>query len=509
MQKLPLGQQDFRQIRQEGFLYVDKTPVIHKFLANKYYFLSRPRRFGKSLLISTLKELFSGSRDLFEGLWIHDKMDWQEHPVIELSFNRLNYANEGLSRTLNQALDEIASTYGISLESSYPSTKFESLIRELAVTNKVVILIDEYDKPIIDYVDDLDQARENRSILKNFYSVIKNSDRYIRFLFITGVSKFSQVSIFSDLNNLIDLTLHPEAATLTGITHEELLANFPEHIAHLQTKQGAYYSNIEQAIRDEYLGYSWNGQDFVYNPFTLLMLFHYNQFSDHWFRSGTPTFLMKLIKERNYSALDIEKQSISISTFDKYEIEDIDLIPLLFQTGYLTVVSQNMRWQTLTLDYPNREVERAFSIHLLATMNGGRTTRTNAMLVEMAQAFEANQLEKFMSLFRSLLKGIAYPMAEVHENYFHSIFYLVVKMLGFYIDCEVLTIDGRIDAVVQTSGAIYIMEFKTGNTEKAITQIREKGYHEKYADDRRPKVLVGLDFDTEAKKLAGYDVQEL
>jgi hypothetical protein len=489
---------------------VDNTEAISRLIdTGQYYFLSRPRRFGKSLLISTLKELFSGSRDLFRGLWIHDKLDWQEHPVIELSFNNLDYAEKGLKHVLDKELSDIASNHQIELANSGYADKFKELIKTLGAENKVVILIDEYDKPIIDYVDDLDQARENRAILKNFYSVIKNSDRYIRFLFITGVSKFSQVSIFSDLNNLIDLTLHPEAATLTGITHEELLSNFTEHIAHLQTKQGAYYSNIEQAIRDEYLGYSWNGQDFVYNPFTLLMLFHYNQFSDHWFRTGTPTFLMKLIKARNYSALDIEDRTITLTMLEKYDIEHLALLPLLFQTGYLTIKAYDPVDRFITLDYPNNEVARAFSLHLLSNMNGGDSDATDVLLTQMVRAFREDAIDKFLSLFRSLLKGIAYPIAEVHENYFHSIFYLVVKMLGFYIDCEVLTIDGRIDAVVQTSRALYIMEFKTGNTEKAIEQIRKKGYHEKYSADRRRKVLVGLDFDTEAKQLAGYDVQEL
>lgn len=374
MRKLPLGQQDFAGIIEEGSVYVDKTEQIYSLLTNKYYFLSRPRRFGKSLLISTLYELFKGRKELFKDLWIYDKIEWKQHPVIHISFNTLSYKEKGLRTVLEEKLDEIAKTYNILQEKTGYSDKFEELIRKLSEEEKVVILIDEYDKPLIDFVDDIEQAKENRDILKNFYSVIKNSDPYIRFLFITGVSKFSQVSIFSDLNNLEDITLSDEFSTIAGITEEEVHNNLADYLERLKKKYAKYFSDVEQHMRDEYLGYSWDGITQLYNPFVLLTLFKSQRFGDHWFQTGSPTFLMKLIKKRNYSAFDLENRTVSETAFNKYDIENLDLVPLLFQTGYLTIKQVNPKRHTYRLGYPNNEVARAFSIHLLANMNRGETT---------------------------------------------------------------------------------------------------------------------------------------
>ena len=506
--RLPLGKQDFEDIRKNNYLYVDKTEQIFRMLEGQYYFLSRPRRFGKSLLISTLSELFKGKKELFEGLWIYDKIEWKEHPVILISFNTIDYKNLGLKTAINKELDSIALKYELSLQETTNANKFKELIEKLAEKEKVVILIDEYDKPIIDYIDNIEQAKENRETMKSFYSIIKNSDPFIRFFFITGVSKFSQVSIFSDLNNLEDITLSEEFASIVGITEQEIHTYFTSYLERLKAKYSAIFPDVEQRMRDEYLGYSWDGKTKLYNPFLLLTLFKSMQFGDHWFRTGTPTFLMKLIKDRKYSAIDLENKKVAGAAFDKYDIENIELLSLLFQTGYLTILHHDPVRQTYTLGYPNNEVARAFSIHLLANFNGGKPEATSGLLLDMVDALEQNRPDKFLDLFQILLKGIVYPIVEVRESYFHSIFYLVAKMLGFYIDCEIMTIDGRIDAVVKTDERIYVMEFKTGNTQKAIEQIRDKGYHLKYSDDPRPKILMGLDFDIESKSLAGYDIQE-
>jgi len=507
MKKLPVGLQSFANIRENDFLYVDKTSLIYQLLQQKYYFLSRPRRFGKSLLVSTLKELFEGRKELFEGLYIYDKVQWKKYPVILIEFNRLNYKDKTLSESLTIDLDRIATFYNVELLKNTPSEKFEELIHKLSVTEKVVVLIDEYDKPIIDYLDDIEHAKQNRETLKSFYSIIKPADDYLQFMLVTGVSKFSHVSIFSDLNHLTDITIGDNFAAIAGITEDEVDLYFGEYMEALQKKFSSIIPDVRQHLRNEYLGYSWNGNSMVYNPFTLLSIFANLQFGDHWFATGTPTFLMKLIKQYNYTALELENNTLMISAFEKYDIENIELVPLLFQTGYLTIKSLNVIRQTVKLGYPNKEVARAFSIHLLANLNGGKVTNTNALLMQMTETLENDNMEKFLELFAILLKGIAYPIVEVQESYFHSIFYLVVRLLGFYIDCEIITIDGRIDAVIKTQKTIFVIEFKTGNTKKAIQQIREKQYHTKYADDKRPKILVGIDFDIASKKMTDYLIE--
>jgi len=509
VKKLPLGQQDFAKIIENGnTLYVDKTEHIFKLITSSdYYFLSRPRRFGKSLLISTLKEIFEGNKELFKKLWIYDKIEWKKHPVIHLSFNMVDYKEKGLKIGLEDELDHIANSFEISLSESSYAGKFKELIVKLSDLGKVVVLIDEYDKPIIDYIENIPQAEANREILKNFYSIIKDSDKYLRFLFITGVSKFSKVSIFSDLNHLSDITLNKKYNNLVGITQQELEDNFSEFIAELQKENNDLYPDIVQPIKEEYLGYSWDAANYVYNPFVLLNLFVNMQFGDYWYQSGTPTFLMKMLKKEKYTVFDLENKTVFASTFDKYDINNISLLSLLFQTGYLTIKHFDLKRNAITLDFPNREVARSFSIHFLAEMNGGKTDKTNSILYDLTMAIEQNRTEDFMVILKSLFKGIAYPLADNKEKYYHSIFYLVIKMLGFNIETEVMTIDGRIDAVLQTDTAIYVIEFKTGNTKKAIEQLIEKQYHVKYSTDKRPKILLGIDFDAEKKCIADYIIE--
>jgi len=509
MKNLPLGQQYFAQIIEDDYLYVDKTQYIFNLLKNKYYFLSRPRRFGKSLLISTLKEIFEGNKELFKKLWIYNKIEWQKHPVIHISFNMVDFKEKGLKLGLEDELNQIGKSFGLSLTESSYAGKFKELIIKLSEREKAVVLIDEYDKPIIDYIENIPQAELNREILKNFYSIIKDSDKYLRFLLITGVSKFSKVSIFSDLNHLSDITLNKKYNNLVGITQLELEDNFAAYIDELQKENQDLYPDIVQAIKDEYLGYSWDGSNYVYNPFVLLNLFSNMQFGDYWYQSGTPTFLMKMLKKEQYTVFDLENKTVFASTFDKYDITNISLLSLLFQTGYLTIKLYDLKRNAITLDFPNREVARSFSIHFLAEMNGGKTDKTNSILYDLTLAVEQNRIEEFMEILKSLFKGIAYPLADNKEKYYHCIFYLVIKMLGFNIETEVMTIDGRIDAVLQTDTAIYVIEFKTGNTKKAIDQLIEKQYHVKYATDRRPKILLGIDFDAENKCIADYRIENI
>ncbi|OQX78143.1 MAG: hypothetical protein B6D61_06140 [Bacteroidetes bacterium 4484_249] len=508
MKNLPIGIQEFSEFDQGNYIYIDKTKYIFELLKNKYYFLSRPRRFGKSLLLNTIKEIFLGNKKMFKGLWIYDKAEWKAHPVIKISFSNIDYQKFGLEQAINNELDDIALNYSVNFKKKSIATKFKELIQILSVKEKVVILIDEYDKPIIDYIDDIPKAEENRKILKSFYSIIKDSDSYIKFFFITGVSKFSQISIFSDLNNLNDITLNRKYSKMLGYTQDELESYFPEYIKELKDAYEGVYTDIIKEIKTNYNGYSWDGKNFVYNPFSVLNLFDNLEFGDYWFRTGTPTFLMKLIKERNYTTFDLINKTIFRSELNKYEITNISLIPLLFQTGYLTIKTSNIKKDTITLDYPNKEVEKSFSIHLLAEINNGKTDKAGSLLIEMSEALEENSVDKFIQLINVLYKGISYTIIDNKEKYFHSIFYIIVKLLGFTIESEVLTIDGRIDAVVFTDNNIYIIEFKAGfDSAKALEQIKEKGYHKKYTDDKRNKTLVGINFNIESKCIDDYKTE--
>jgi hypothetical protein len=367
----------------------------------------------------------------------------------------------------------------------------------------VVILIDEYDKPIIDYMDDIPQAEANRDILKNFYSVVKDADSYIRFFFVTGVSKFSQVSIFSDLNNLKDITLHSRYATMLGWTEEEVKGNFK---AYLQELNKAYQSeDMLPRIREWYNGYSWDGRTRVYNPVSLMNVFDEFIFRNYWFSTGTPTFLMKYIKQEQYTAFDIETSYLTTQFMDKYEIGDINLIPLLFQTGYLTIQTYDINEGVIYLQYPNKEVELAFSEHMLTELVPEKRDKAYNLLLGLRDKLAAYELEEFVDSLNGLLGGIPYTLVSSEEKYFHSLFYLVVKILGFRINAEIMTIKGRIDAAIETRDYIFVLEFKVNQSaEKAIAQIREKGYADKYADDPRQVHLIGLNFDTEARKITGY-----
>ncbi len=510
MKNLPIGIQEFSEFGKGNYVYIDKTKYIFELLKNKYYFLARPRRFGKSLLLNTIKEVFLGNRELFEGLWIYDKIDWGPCPVIKISFSSIAFNEKGLSLAIHDEIKSIASGFGISLSEKYPGAAFKELIVKLSENKKVAILIDEYDKPIIDYIDDIPKAEENRRILKDFYSVIKDSDRHIRFFFITGVSKFSQVSIFSDLNNLNDITLDENYSVITGYTQQELEHYFPDYLVRVKEKYNDVFPDIMPVIKHWYNGYSWDGANFVYNPFSILNFFYKRTFDNYWFRTGTPTFLTKLIKQNEYTIFDLEKKLIYRGDLDKYEITSISLIPLLFQTGYLTIKKVDLREMTLLLDFPNSEVERSFTMHLLADLNDGRVDKASTLLVEITHSLKKNQIEKFIELINVLFKGISYTIVDNKEKYFHSIFYIIVKLLGFTIETEVMTIDGRIDAVVSTGDYIYIIEFKAGqDAMKALDQIKDKGYHQKYSGDKRKNTLMGINFNIDRKTIDDYVVEAL
>ncbi len=352
----------------------------------------------------------------------------------------------------------------------------------------------------------MDKAEENREILKNFYSILKDADSYLRFFFVTGVSKFSRVSIFSDLNNLVDITTDKKYTQIVGWTKQEVEKYFPDYIKRVTEVYKDIFPDIMPEIEKWYDGYSWDGTSRLYNPVSLMSFFDKREFGNYWFATGTPTFLLKLIREKNYTPFDLEKSHISTKILDKYEIKNMSLLPLLFQTGYLTIKHKDLRTRRITLDYPNFEVEEAFSVHLLSEFTIGKVDKTEMLVFDMIDSFAENKTEEFIEYVNYLLREIPYTIAENHkENYYHSLFYLIMKMIGLNIDAEILTIDGRIDAAVRTDENIFIIEFKINQSaQKAIEQIKNKKYADKYRNEKKPVTLIGINFNTDTKEIDDY-----
>ncbi|QQZ29858.1 ATP-binding protein [Thiothrix subterranea] len=503
LQKLPVGIQTFEEIIGKDYLYIDKTEAIHRLIASgKYYFLSRPRRFGKSLTLSTLNAIFSGKRDLFKGLWIENQWDWDnKHPVVHLSFSSIGYREIGLEQAIRQELNKIGAIGGITFpQQASIALMFRQLLEQLARQHgkKVVLLIDEYDKPLIDYLDDIPQARTNQQVMKTFYSVIKDSDPYLEFLLITGVSKFSKVSVFSDLNNLYDLTLDHKAATLVGYTQAELEHYFAPYFPAAEQRLKLSRAELLEKLRRWYNGYSWDNENFVYNPYSILSFFSANAFRNFWFESGTPTFLIKLMR-RDW-LYQFDNLELSERAFSSYDIEYLETLPILFQTGYLTIKGIDEH-NLYRLDYPNAEVKEALLEYMISNLRHEQTALGTPLVVHLHKAFQANDLEQVIDIIKSIFKKIPSQIfIKEAEAYYHSLIYLVFFYLGQYTEAEVNDSTGRIDCVVKTPTHIYIIEFKLNkNAKTALKQIKDKDYAGAYRTDPRPKVLLGINFSSKAK----------
>ena len=517
MKELPIGVQIFKKMRENDYIYVDKTEFVYP-IARKEgnNFLSRPRRFGKSLLVNTFKELFLGNEKLFQGLWIHDKWDWSKtYPVLHFSFDAMSYDGLGLDNAISYELNFEAEKYDIQLSVKDYKTQFKELLIKLAEKKgKVVLLVDEYDKPIIDYLEkgDLPQAQKNQKIMKNFYSVLsegtpteKNSESYLRFFFVTGVSKFSKVSIFSDLNHVTDLTLHPNFTTAVGYTQHELEFYFEEHLQAVQESLNMSRAELLEMMRIRYNGFSWDGTNKLYNPFGILNFFDQKWFLNFWFTTGMPTFLYKLMKER--LVFDFENSKINIMELEKYDIENLDLVPLLFQTGYLTVKSIDKSTREMVLDYPNTEVRESmygFMIDSLAKNEHRRgASITNK---DFLKALQDADLDRIKEILNSLLAGLpseAYDKKS--EGLFHGLIHFVFQLLGMYIKSEVHSSKGRADSVVETTTHVFIFEFKFNrNANEALAQIKKNKYADKYRADKKIIIGIGVNFVSKDKEINGW-----
>jgi hypothetical protein len=513
MKKLPLSIQTFRDFIEQDYIYVDKTKPIHDLFARggKYFFLSRPRRFGKSLLISTLAEIFSGNKELFKGLWIYDKIEWTPYPVIHMDFSTIDYTSpKKFKESIKKFLNKTAISHGLTLdEEKSDKESFVELIEKLSAKGRVVILIDEYDKPLIEYIEaeKIETAGEIRQVLKNFYGVIKGMDAYLRFVFITGVSKFSRVSVFSDLNNLRDITLSKSFATLLGYTETELKHYFDPYLAQLASETAISKKQLTKEIRQWYNGYSWDGKNFVYNPFSILNLFTENRFGNYWFSSGTPTFLIKSIKRFRSEIREFENLPVKSYIFDCYDIENMNIAALLFQTGYLTIkqISIEDREETYHLSYPNKEVRDSFLTYLFGEYSQKDEIFGSRFLKRINEVAKAGDMDGFIGEIKSLFASIPYNIfIGDREAYYHSLIYLILRLSGAEVMCEDPTNIGRIDAVLETEKKIYIMEFKVGSEQEALAQIKEMKYYEKYLGSGKEIVLLGIGFDPEKRNIGNY-----
>jgi hypothetical protein len=504
----PIGIQDFRKIRKGVYHYVDKTQLIYRLLTQgNYYFLSRPRRFGKSLLLSTIKEIYSGSQDLFQGLWIAEHWDWQRsNPVIHLKFAKSDYQGLGLAQAIANELDKSAEELGLSLSKATFKERFEELLQKTSQTlGRVVLLIDEYDKPIVDYLEEPDQAKANRAVLKQFYSVLKDADPQLELVFITGVSKFSKVSIFSDLNNLNDLTLHPQYSTLLGITPEELEQYFGDVLTQMETKT----PDVRSWVRRMYNGYSWDGQHRVYNPFSILNFMSSSSLRNYWFETGTPTFLIELMRKVGRFVWN-EDEFVALLDLASFDLEQIDPATILFQTGYLSIteISEPEGW--CKLNYPNQEV-RASLEQLLLGAYQYRIGSGLPTVLELRQALQKNDLDRVMQVINATFSDIPSDLWKgATELHYHALVHLTFSLLGNYLKSKVNSSLGRCDAIVQTATHVYAFEFKLEQSAAAaIQQIIDKNYLGPYLLDPRPKIAVGVNFSREKRGVAEFDWREV
>jgi len=507
--KLPIGIQTFEDIRNDGYLYVDKTALMWT-IANigKPFFLSRPRRFGKSLLISTFEAYFKGRRDLFTGLVVEQlEKKWEEYPVLHLDLNAEKYDSpDRLDAILSNQLTQWEAIYGRGEDETTLSSRFLGVIRRASeqAGRGVVVLVDEYDKPLLQAIQNEPLLDSYRSTLKAFYGVLKSADRYLRFAFLTGVTKFSQVSVFSDLNQLNDISLNYDFSTLCGITREELLANFEPEIAALSQANDINTKEVVETMTRQYDGYHFhpNGEG-VFNPFSVLNAFFSKEFGNYWFQTGTPTFLVELLKESDYDLrLLMDGIETAASAFTEYRADRKNPIPLIYQSGYLTIKGFNERFRSYLLEFPNDEVRYGFINFLVPFYTGVINDDQGFYIGKFVNELESGDYDAFLTRLQAFFADFPYELNEQTERHYQVVFYLVFKLMGQFTQVEVQSARGRADAVVKTPQYIYVFEFKLHDTaEAALKQIDEKDYLIPYQADGREVIKLGVEFSAEKRNI--------
>ena len=514
LNNLPIGLQTFSEIRKNDCLYMDKTEYIYRLTSTttKYYFLSRPRRFGKSLLTSTLKAFFAGQRELFQGLAIEKlEKEWVEYPVLhfDMSLGK-HHTVEELERYLRFILEPYEKQYGITTLELDINNRLTRLIHEAhAQTGQQgVVLIDEYDAPLLDVVHEEENLPKLRQVMRNFYSPLKACDPHLRFVFLTGITKFSQMSIFSELNNLVNISMKPEFAAICGFTKEEILENMHDHLVRLAERQGITFDEAVNKLTETYDGYhfTWPSPD-IFNPFSVLNCMSDCTYNYYWFSSGTPTYLIEMMRKFDVAPSNVGRLRAQASAFDAPTERMTSLTPLLYQSGYLTIKAAN-KMGIYTLDIPNKEIRVGLMESLLPNYVMARADDGNVVVADMCEALFENDLETFFTLLRDFLLSIPYCENTHYEGHNQQLLYVILTLLGRYVDAEVRTNKGPIDLVMQAAGTLYLMELKVGQSaETALQQIDLKQYPERFALSGLPIVRIGLNFDMETRTIADWKVE--
>ena len=510
----PIGVQNFESLRKDGYLYVDKTALIHKLvMTGRYYFLSRPRRFGKSLLISTLEAYFQGKKELFKGLAMEQLEEkWTVHPVLRLDLNIEKYDTiESLNNILESNLSHWEKIYGANPSDKSFSLRFAGIIRRACeqTGQRVVVLVDEYDKPLLQSIGNKEVQTELRNTLKPFYGVLKTMDECIKFALLTGVTKFGKVSVFSDLNNLMDISMDKRYTEICGISEQELHTCLKEDTEALAISKQTTVEDITEKLRIRYDGYHFAPDTGgMYNPFSVLNTFARMEFGSYWFETGTPTYLVELLRNNDYRLDEVNGTVVGIEALSGVDAADTDPIPVIFQSGYLTIKDYNSRFNTYTLGYPNKEVEEGFVNFLVPFYTPIRETRGAFEVQRFVQEVESGDIDGFFTRLRSFFSDTTYELVRQQELHYSNVLYIVFRLMGFYTQVEYHTSNGRIDLVLQTPDYIYVMEFKLhGTAEDALQQINEKGYALPFEKDPRTLYKIGVSFSPETRNIDTWVVE--
>ena len=508
LRNLPIGIQNFESLRSDGYLYVDKTELIYRLVTTgRYYFLSRPRRFGKSLLMSTIHSYFSGRKDLFEGLAIENlEKEWLEHPVLHLDLNTNNYDSaEVLVKKLAETLNQWEILYECSRADLTLGMRFENVIRKAfeKTGRKVVILVDEYDKPMLQAIGNPELQDAYRATLKGFYGALKSMDGCIRFALLTGVTKFGKVSVFSDLNNLNDISMDADYYDVCGITEEELRTQFVPEIKQLAARNGITEEACLEMLREKYDGYHFEESvPGVYNPFSLLNAFYKKKFGSYWFETGTPTYLVQLLQERDYDLEKMSREETTADDLNSIDSSSSDPIPVIYQSGYLTIKDYDPEFGTYTLGFPNAEVAEGFTKYLMPSYIHRKENRSPFLINNFVEDVRSGNTERFIERLRSLFADTPYDIIRNMETHYRNVVWLLFKLMGFYTQAEYRTSEGRIDMVVKTPKFCYVLEFKLdGTAEEALAQISDKNYTLPFAVEDQQIIRLGINFDSATRNI--------
>ena len=513
--KYPIGIQSFEKIRTGGFLYMDKTALLYDLVKQgSYYFLSRPRRFGKSLLISTLEAYFLGKRELFKGLAIDGlEQEWNVYPVLHLDLNARDYSLKGaLHAELNKHLEIWEAEYGGGYTDRAPEERFQHVISNAykKTGQKVVILVDEYDKPLLQTFGNKELQDSYRATLKAFYGVEKSMDQYIQFAFFTGVTKFSKVSVFSDLNNLADITMDHRYVEICGITEREIRDNLDEEVGQLAESNQMTKEDCYAKLKQTYDGYHFEHDTAgMYNPYSLLRVLDAKTFKDYWFETGTPTLLAEVLKKSGYYLDDLTREEVTADLLGSIDSIDTNPLPLIYQSGYLTIKGYDPEFTTYRLGFPNQEVERGFTRFLIPYYSTLKASQGPMFVANFVKELRTGKADAFMQRLESLFAQGDYQLVGDAELYFQNACWVIFRMIGLYTEVERHTTDGRMDMVIQTPDYVYIFEFKLDKSaDDALQQIEDKQYAKPFEHDSRKLYKIGINFSTQTRRMEGWKIAE-